>query len=76
MPSGQNEKRLYQNGEFWRSLFSCIRIDKMQGIEGEATPPFIFTRGFPPSFHYDPLYPPRNGREYFIRYGTENVGYL
>ena len=40
--AGRTEKRLCQNGEFWRSLFSCIRIDKMQGIEGEATPPFIF----------------------------------
>ena len=49
---------------------------KCKALRVRATQPFIFTRGFPPSFHYDPLYPPRNGREYFIRYGTENVGYL
>ncbi len=40
MSSGHNETRLRQNGKFWRSLFRYIRMDKMQGIEGEGDTAF------------------------------------
>ena len=42
MSSGHNETRLRQNGKFWRSLFRYIRMDKMQGIEGEGDTAILF----------------------------------
>ena len=30
------KKGVCQNGKFWHIPFRCVRIDKMQGIEGEG----------------------------------------
>ena len=40
--AGRTETRLRQNGKFWRSLFRYIRMDKMQGIEGEGDTAILF----------------------------------